>query len=135
MHEAKRNAFITFVVALMVSSTSYASMPQLPSSVADSLNFFKLIRTEYNYPSLNVILNEERVTELVALNVIDSVCSSRFPPNKKWDARLIQKVEIRNMWETQSYTFTINGNECDEYGKTSGDESKAFLKSHMSAYP
>lgn len=120
---------------LLISFGVLATGLKVPASVEKAINDLNVKGYHYAYPNLKIIFKADRVTELLARNVMWSVCATRWDDGEKWPSDAIQKVDVMNQWEVQSYTFKMNGNDCDKYGDLNDGENDKFLTEHMSQYP
>ncbi|WP_142815425.1 hypothetical protein [Serratia liquefaciens] len=120
---------------LLISFGVLATELKVPASVEKAINDLNVKGYRYAYPNLKIIFKADRVTELLARNVMWSVCATRWDDGEKWPSDAIQKVDVMNQWEVQSYTFKMNGSDCDKYGDLNDGENDKFLTEHMSQYP
>ena len=129
---------INRLIALMLLFTSFCAFStgaKIPASIDKAMRDLNIKEYRYEYPNLKIIFNFDRVTELLARSTIWSVCATRWNDGDKWPSDAIQKVDVMNQWEVQSYTFKMNGSDYDKYGDLNDGENETFLTEHMSQYP
>ncbi|WP_147439815.1 hypothetical protein [Gibbsiella quercinecans] len=120
---------------LLTSLPTLASGKKVPASIDKAMRDLNIREYRYEYPNLKVIFNFDRVTEIIARSTMWSVCATRWNDGEKWPVDAIQKVDVMNQWEVQSFTFKMNGKDCDKYGSLSDGDNDRFLSDHMSQYP
>lgn len=126
---------LTVVSLLLTTLPTLASEGKVPASIDKAMRDLNIKEYRYEYPNLKVIFNFDRVTELLARSTMWSVCATRWNDGEKWPSDAIQKVDVMNQWEVQSYTFKMNGKDCDKYGNLNDGENDKFLREHISQYP
>lgn len=121
--------FKSLLMFLLLAPVAMAE--PVPQSIIDTLSKMRVEKVTLDNSVLKIVSSEEKMYDLFAISAVDSVCITRFNGEPLWDKKIIKKITVLNHWEMQGFEFDIDGNDCDQYGKTPGDKANDFLRKKM----
>jgi hypothetical protein len=121
----------TFFSSMVLIASFPVVAQQIPDSIIKSVSGLRIEKLSLDDKKLTFIYRDEKVSDLMALSVAQSICNTRFIGEPKFNNSLFNELVIYNHWKIQGFKFKLNGKICDEYGEKAGDESNLFLREQM----
>lgn len=130
--------FLSGAALLTLAASANAQMAingNVPASIIDGVKSLRIESISLSDKILTVVYTDEKINGMMATSVADAVCEARFNGTPKLSKDTLNKIVVTNHWKMQGFSFAIDASVCDEYGKTSGEESNSFIKNLMTTYP
>ncbi len=119
------------LVPLLVAFSFSALASQVPSSIADQFASLRVESATINNKTLKVVYKDEKVGDLMALSIAQSVCSAWYTDKQSFNNNLFDNIKVYNHWEMQGYQFNLNASKCEELGKLAGDDYNIEMRKTM----
>ncbi|AXF58079.1 hypothetical protein DVA43_17540 [Leclercia sp. W6] len=119
------------LVPLLIAFSFSALASQVPASISKQFESLRVEKATISNKTLKVVYKDEKVGDLMALSIAQSVCSAWYTDKKSFNNNLFENIKVYNHWEMQGYQFNLNANKCEELGKLAGDEYDIEMRKIM----